>query len=127
MRNKYITRRKEGLPVNTLSFHLSLISDLISKDEYPFTKLMIDKAMTEHEYDELFRLLEELNSCFIQQKEEGLLDYTKLLVHFAGMLNEKLHPDETLNALRKEGHYTEMIDTFMETISKSDKRGRKWR
>ncbi|WLV25504.1 DUF1878 family protein [Aciduricibacillus chroicocephali] len=118
---------KGGLPINTLSFHLHLISDLISADEYPFTKLVINKGLTEPEYNELFHLLEELNCRYIQQKEEGLLDYTCLLIHFAGMLNLKLHPDQAMLALKRQGLYTELMEEFIGIIKKSEKRGLRWR
>jgi len=127
MMNMYITRREEGFFINTLSFHLHLISDLISADDFPFTKLVIDKGLSELEYNELFQMLEELNRSYIRQKEEGLLDYTCLLVQFAGMLNFKLHPDQTMLALKQQGLYTELMEEFIGIIRKSEKRGLKWR
>jgi len=102
---------------------MHLLSDVISIDKYPFTKLIIDREISEMEYDELFILLEELNETFIKQQSEGLLDFTVLLVHFAGMLNMKLHPDETMVALLKEGHYPELMEKFITIVNQSNRRG----
>ena len=82
---------------------------------------MIDKEIDQVEYEVLFQLLHDLNTRFHKQKREGLLDYTSLLVHFAGMLNEKLHPDETILALKKEGYYEALMDIFLYTLKKAEK------
>lgn len=106
--------------MNTVTFHLHLLSQVIDSEQYPLTKMMIDSEMTEAEYKALFQLLETLNEKYKRQKAEGLLDYTSLLVHFAGMLDPKLSPNETIHALKKEGYYPEMMTEFLKLIEQLD-------
>src|SRR5699024_11870456 len=87
----------EGTP-----FHLQLLMNIIDMRHYPFTKLIIDREITQTEYNELMSLLTELDHMYQSQKEQGLLNFSSLLVHFAGMLNEKLSPTETIISLKEE-------------------------
>ncbi|RDW18506.1 hypothetical protein CWR48_11405 [Oceanobacillus arenosus] len=89
-------------------------------DEYPFIKLIIENNITFEEYKELMAFLHKLNREFAEQKEEGLMDFTILLVRFAGMLNEKLNPDQTIEALKKEGYFPSLMDTFIEIIERDE-------
>ncbi|SES69633.1 Protein of unknown function [Oceanobacillus limi] len=98
---------------DTAMFHLQLLSKTIDLKKYPFTKLIIEKNITNEEYNDLLELLHVLNQKYELQKEEGLLDFSSLLINFAGMLNEKLHPDETILALKKEGYYHDLMDSFL--------------
>ena len=87
--------------------------NMIDMNCYPFTKLVIEKNLTQKEYNELFDLLTNLNKTYQSQKEQGLLNFSSLLVHFAGMLNEKLSPTETMKALKEEGLFVELINEFL--------------
>ncbi|WP_245835697.1 DUF1878 family protein [Virgibacillus ndiopensis] len=107
---------------DTMSFHLQLISKLIDINQYPFVKLVIENNITRKEYDELFQLLHKLDVKYQVQKEEGFLDFTSLLVNFAGMLNEKLVPNTTIYALKKEGYFPSLMNAFIEMIEKNNRR-----
>lgn len=100
------------------AFHLQLIMELIDMKKFPFKKLLIEKNLSEQEYTDLLHLLEHLNHEYHEQKEEGLLDFTSLLIHFVGMLNEKFSPNETILALRQEGYYIELMDEFISLLNK---------
>ncbi|WP_404451662.1 YhaI family protein [Virgibacillus necropolis] len=97
---------------DTMSFHVQLLSKLIDVDKYPFVKLVIENNITEEEYTELFQLLQMLEDNYKSQKEEGFLNFTSLLIHFAGMLNEKLEPNETIYALEREGYFPHLLKEF---------------
>ncbi|WP_156288797.1 DUF1878 family protein [Oceanobacillus salinisoli] len=101
---------------NTSSFHIHLLSKIIDIDAFPFIKLIIEKNITETEYEGLMQFLNQLNETYLQQKEEGLIDFTTLLVQFAGMLNEKLDPNETISALKKEGYYPSLMAEFTKIL-----------
>jgi hypothetical protein len=98
---------------DTTAFHLHLLSKLIDMEQYPFMKLVIANNISYQEYRDLMQLLELLHTQFKAQKEEGFLDFTSLLVHFAGMLTEKLNPDETIFALKKEGYFPSLLAAFI--------------
>lgn len=96
-----------------LSFQLKLLSNLQGLEQYSFTKLIIEKQLTQEEYEGIMSLLQILDGKYKSQKEEGLLNFTSLLLHFVGMLNHKLQPDEALKALQKEGFYPPLVDELI--------------
>ncbi|MFC0523495.1 DUF1878 family protein [Pontibacillus salicampi] len=98
-------------------FQIRLLSYMVDGEQYPFSKMLIEKEFTESEYIALVDLLETLEVKYKEQKEEGLLDFTSLLLHFAGMLNIKLNPDETIRALWQEGFHRELMEE-LDTIRK---------
>lgn len=104
---------KDNCNKDTFQFHIQLLTNIIDMDDYPFTKLIIENSLSKQEYDDLVSLLDYLNNLYLEQKEEGLIDFTSLLVKFAGMLNEKLDPNETIFALKKEGYYPSLINEFI--------------
>ncbi|MFC4559149.1 DUF1878 family protein [Virgibacillus kekensis] len=102
----------------TTTFHMQMLSKIIDMDRYPLTKLVIEKNLSKYEFEEMISLLEGLQKKYKGQKEEGLLDFSGLLVHFAGMLNEKLEPTSTIYALKKEGYYPSLMSEFLEVLTR---------
>ncbi|MDC3417275.1 DUF1878 family protein [Aquibacillus salsiterrae] len=100
--------------MENLLFQIKLLTQTSDLKRFPFTKLVIQHQLTEEEYEEIFHLLDKLNDEFIQQKEEGFLNFEPLLLHFVGMLTTKLNPFETIDALKKEGHYPSLMDVFLD-------------
>ncbi|GAB3790187.1 DUF1878 family protein [Virgibacillus kimchii] len=107
----------------TASFHVQLLSKILNLDNYPVVKLIIENNLTKEESEELFLQLNKLNERYEQQKEEGFLDFTPLLVEYAGMLNEKLDPDQTILALQQEGHYPALMREFSNIIEMDKRKG----
>lgn len=104
---------------DTVAFQLQLLSNIIDMRKYPFVKLIIDNNVTRKEYEQLLELLESLERTYLIQKEEGLLDFTSLLVHFAGMLTEKLNPNETIYALYEEEHFPSLMGEFIRLLKRN--------
>ena len=98
------------------SFHIQLLAQTIDIQKFPLTKLIIDHHVTEEEYESLFHLLQQLEKQYEVQKEEGFVEFTSLLVHFAGMLTQKLPPNQTIYALKKEGYYPSLMNEFIQLI-----------
>ncbi|MBC5636624.1 DUF1878 family protein [Ornithinibacillus sp. BX22] len=103
---------------NLATFHLQLLTRIIDVNKFPFTKLVIENEITEEEYKEIFHTIENINSEYIEQKEEGLLHYSSLLARFAGLLNPKLNPTDTIYALRREGYFPDLLDEFIQILKK---------
>lgn len=101
---------------DTTSFHIQLLSNILDLTKYPMTQLMIENNLTKEEYDEFLQLLHRLHTEYELQKGEGFLNFTSLLIHFAGMLNEKLDPNITIYALKKEGYYPSLLTEFIRII-----------
>ncbi|WP_047982506.1 DUF1878 family protein [Ornithinibacillus contaminans] len=100
------------------AFHVQLLLKTIDSKQYPFTKLIIEQNITNEEYDSMFQMLEAANQEYMEQKEEGLLNYSSLLLRFVGMLNKKLEATETIHALRAEGYFPELMEEFIKLIQK---------
>ncbi|MCA1022580.1 DUF1878 family protein [Halobacillus litoralis] len=98
---------------DTLSFQLKLLSSMKEIDRYPFTKLVIERNLTEREYDETMNLLQTLSDIYEAEREEGLLDYSSLLFHYAGMVCWKLPITQSLAALHSEGYYKELTELLL--------------
>ncbi|WP_249870175.1 DUF1878 family protein [Oceanobacillus saliphilus] len=107
------------------SFHIQLLSKIIDMNQYPLTKLIIENNITQEEYMELMKMIKGLNDTYECQKEEGFLDFSSLLIHFAGMLNEKLDPNETINALKKEDCFPELMEEFSNILEENEKKYRR--
>ncbi|SEQ41244.1 Protein of unknown function [Virgibacillus subterraneus] len=105
----------------TTAFHLCLLAKVINIDQFPLIKLLIEKDISQMEFEELMKRLKMLDSQFEEQKEEGFLDFSGLLVHFAGMLSEKLYPNETIYALKKEGYYPSLMNEFIRVLEENEK------
>ncbi|CDQ21112.1 Protein of unknown function [Halobacillus karajensis] len=97
----------------TFTFQLKLLLDVEEMKKYPFTKLIIEKNVTEKEYQHTLCLLKELNHRYEEDMESGLIDHSSLLLHFAGMLCYKLPINETLCALHQEGFYLELTEQLI--------------
>lgn len=104
------------------AFHVQLLMKRIDMNDYPLTKITIEHELSWEEYEELFQLLQKLDEIYQVQKEEGLLDFTILLVQFAGMLNEKLGPHETITSLKTEGYFPELMGEFIKIIQRKEKK-----
>ncbi|MFD2630297.1 DUF1878 family protein [Oceanobacillus kapialis] len=107
------------------AFHLQLLSKVMDLNRFPMIKMVLEKNITQLEYKELLQLLNRLNEKYEVQQEEGLLHYNSLLVEFAGMLNEKLDPNETIYALQKEGYYPSLMATFIKIIEEDKQKYRR--
>lgn len=101
---------------DTAFFHIQLLSTMIDSNKYPLIKLIIENQVTKHEFESLLQLLHTLEERYEEQKKAGYLDFTSLLVHFAGMLTVKLNPDQTIYALKKEGYYPSLMSEFIQLI-----------
>src|SRR5690625_7682842 len=99
------------------SFHIQLLAQTIDIQKFPLTKLIIDHHVTEEEYEAFFHLLQQLEKQYEVQKEEGFVEFTSLLVHFAGMLTQKLPPNQTIYELKKKGYYTSLINIINKIIA----------
>ncbi|MDY0407815.1 DUF1878 family protein [Virgibacillus soli] len=97
----------------TTVFHLHLLANVIDMEAYPFIRMVIQANLSKNEYDELMHLLAILNEKYQLQKDEGLLDFSSLLMLLAEKLSEKLQPNELVFALHKEGYYPELMEEFI--------------
>lgn len=94
-------------------------------NQYPVIKLIIEHNLTRKEFNEMMDMIQGLNEAYELQKEEGLLDFTSLLIQFAGMLNEKLDPNQTIEALKLEGYYPLLMAEFSKILENYDRKHRR--
>ncbi|MGO4887484.1 DUF1878 family protein [Anaerobacillus sp. MEB173] len=106
--------------IERLEFYQRILMKMVKSNEFPFFQIVIEKALTEQEMIEVFSLCEELEKQLEEQREDGFIHYTSLLVHFVGMLNSKLDPLRTIKALSQQNLYNSLMEKLEELIQKED-------
>lgn len=99
--------------IATIKFHQRLLAKVISEEKTAFYQLVIEKDLTEEEMLEVIQLVKQLQEQLEEQKEMGYVHFSSLLIHFAGMLNPKLKPYETLKALEGQEICLSLIQTLL--------------
>lgn len=99
--------------MDKVQFYQRLLAEMVSEERFSFYKLVIEKGLSEGEMEEVLLLVSQLNEQFEEQKEMGYLHFSSLLIQFAGMLNPKLEPYETIKALKSQKIYVELMMTLM--------------
>lgn len=84
---------------------------------YPFYALVIESGLSKIEVEEIYELCTKLNNEWEKQKEEGFVTFLPLLNHFVGMLNYKLEPHKTIDALYEQGIYENLMAEFRKIIT----------
>lgn len=106
--------------LSTLEFHLQLLLDMVDTNQYPFYQLIIKNGVSKYEMNSLITFCEELNKKYEEQREEGFVDFTLLLVQYVGMLPSVLNPKESLIALKKQSYFPELMSTLLTALDKID-------
>ncbi|WP_328515373.1 DUF1878 family protein [Halobacillus yeomjeoni] len=105
---------KKENPCAAFIFQLQLLLNIEEMKKYPFKKLVIENGITEEEYHHTMQLLENLDSTYQKEIEDGLLHHETLLIHFAGMLPYKLPVQQTISALEREGYFPDLMKKLKE-------------
>lgn len=100
----------------TFHFQMQLLLNIEELQRYPFTKMVIEKNLTQTEYEETMKLLKSLHETYIEEQEEGFLHHEPLLLHFAGMLCYKLSIEESIEAIYQEGMYPDLMRTLRKYV-----------
>ncbi|UOQ92762.1 YhaI family protein [Halobacillus shinanisalinarum] len=103
-------------PDTRLHFHLQLLLQVKEMKQYPFTKMVIHYGLTEEEYRQTLRLFEELEDTYEQDLENGLIDHSLLLIHFAGMLSYKMPVERTIIAMYEENIYPLLTNKLLQLL-----------
>ncbi|WP_102347456.1 DUF1878 family protein [Bacillus sp. Marseille-P3661] len=82
-----------------VEYHQKLLLKMLRGSQFPVYEIVINKDLTEDEVDDIFKLCEELNCLYEQQKEEGFVHFIPLLTKFVGLLNHKISAEEMIDAL----------------------------
>ncbi len=101
-----------------LEFYQELLLSVLH-NSYPFYALIVKHELTKKEVEEIYLLCTRLHNEYKRQKEEGFLTFLPLLTHFVGMLNYKLDPHKTIDALYEQGIYQELMAEFILIIQQN--------
>ncbi|OLO36496.1 hypothetical protein BTR23_15335 [Alkalihalophilus pseudofirmus] len=104
-----------------LQFQHRLLLKMVDREAYPFYALALENDLSELEVEQVLLLCQELQKEYEEQCELGFVHHTPLLVHFVGMLPEKLPLDETLKSLRAQDLYTELVEVLLRAINRIEK------
>ncbi len=85
-------------------------------NSYPFFALIMVHQLSKKEVEEIYFLCEQLDDEYKKQKKEGFVTFLPLLTHFVGMLNYKLDPNMTINALYEQQLFCELMSEFRKLI-----------
>ncbi|WP_163529633.1 DUF1878 family protein [Halobacillus ihumii] len=99
-----------------LHFQVHLLLNVKEMKHYPFTQMVVNHGLTEAEYLETIRLFEELEHTYEQNQEDGLIDHSPLLIHFAGMLCYKMPVEATIMAMYEENIHPSLTDRLLKLI-----------
>lgn len=100
-----------------LEYHMKLLLKAADRQKYPFDFLIVQNGLGQNEVKEIMSLCTELEKMHKEQKAQGLLYYTDLLTLFAGQLNEKLDVKETIEAMRSQGLFIDLMKDFKRLLS----------
>jgi hypothetical protein len=103
-----------------LEYYHSLLLQMIDREKKPFYYLIMQAGLTKEEVDETLKLCETLSEEYEKQKAEGLIVFTPLLTHFAGMLHPKLPLEQTIDALLKQQMFVPLMTEFQQLLQKLD-------
>ncbi|PFD95998.1 DUF1878 family protein [Priestia megaterium] len=102
--------------VSRLEYYIKLLSGTSEQEAKPFIDLVVRNQLTKKEVEEILILCEDTKNEYIEQKAEGLTDFVPLLTQFVGMLNYKLTPRKTVESLRYQPSYQDVMNEFFEII-----------
>ncbi|WP_108671913.1 DUF1878 family protein [Peribacillus acanthi] len=98
--------------IETLQFHQQLIMMMLGEVKEQLYVLIIKKNLSKKETEELLELCEELSNKYKKQKAEGFLNFYPLLQELKNKMNSKITLKEIVEACRKQGVYTEVMNEF---------------
>lgn len=102
----------------TLEFYVELLLKQIDRSKYPWDYLIMNGKLSKRDVQALYQLCEELNKEMDKQKAEGFVTFSPLLIQFRQALPPSLPLEETIAALRTQGHYVPLMEAFQKLIKK---------
>ncbi|WP_226682579.1 DUF1878 family protein [Sutcliffiella horikoshii] len=102
----------------TLEFYVELLLKQIDRSKYPWDYLIMSSKLSKRDVQALYQLCEELSKEMDKQKAEGFVTFSPLLIQFREALPPSLPLEETIAALRTQGHYVPLMDAFQKLIKK---------
>ncbi|WP_163101698.1 DUF1878 family protein [Peribacillus alkalitolerans] len=98
--------------VETLQFHQQLMLMMLGDVKDQLYVLIIKKNLSKQEAEELLELCENVSKEYKKQKAEGFLNFNPLLQELNNKMNSKITIKELVEACRKQGVYTEVMNEF---------------
>lgn len=102
--------------IERLEYYQQLLLEIVNTNDYPFTKLIIQKKLGPEEVLEFQHLCEYMNKKLQEQKAEGLLYFYPLLKEFSDKLNRKLEVKETVESCLQQYLYVELMTEFKKCL-----------
>ncbi|MEK4873928.1 DUF1878 family protein [Bacillus sp. FSL W8-0102] len=100
-----------------LEYHQQLLIQMVDKNRHEFDWLIIKNRLTKEETAEFFKLCEELNKKYQEQKADGFVFHVPLFQEFEKRLHSKLDCKEVIAACIKQGLYKELMIQLYKNLS----------
>lgn len=103
--------------IQLLEYHQKLLLKLLSNQELRFYRLIIERGISEHEVNRLFKLCEDMCQQIEEQKEEGFVYFYPLFQKFSKCLPDRLKTEEVIQAFLSQNLFEPLMKEFRKYIS----------
>ncbi|MDX8364618.1 DUF1878 family protein [Cytobacillus sp. IB215665] len=102
--------------IEKIEYYQTLLLKMVEKDHMPFYQMVIKEQLSKADVDEILSVCEKLSMKLEEQKAEGLLVFTPLLIEFSKTIQFKMNVKDTVTAMLKQQMYTPLMEEFMKLI-----------
>jgi hypothetical protein len=107
-----------------LEYYQSLILQFADNSMWPFYHIAMIHRLTEQEIENVFHVCESLHQQYKEQKAEGFINFSPLLIKFEQSIPKKLPLLQTIDALYQQKLFIPLMEEFK--INLSDGLSRKY-
>lgn len=100
--------------IKVLEYYQKLMFSMLGNNTYPFYRMIIEKGLKEEQITAFFRVCDELNKIWEEQKAEGFIHFHPLFQKFAESLPGSLKAKEVVEACIQQ----QLFRPFMQEMQK---------
>ncbi|MDX8361245.1 MULTISPECIES: DUF1878 family protein [Bacillaceae] len=102
--------------IEKIEYYQTLLLKMVEEDHMPFYQMVIKEQLSKEDVDEILSICEKLSIKLEEQKAEGLLVFTPLLIEFSKTIQFKMNVKDTVTAMLKQQMYTPLMEEFMKLL-----------
>jgi hypothetical protein len=102
--------------INRLEYHQSLLLKMISKSDYQFDKLIVEKSLSKQDVEMFFAKCDELIAALEEQQAEGFVYFESLFKEFKEALHPNLKAEEVVQACLRQQLFLPLMLEFKKFI-----------
>lgn len=102
--------------INRLEYHQSILLKMISKSDYHFEKLIVEKSLSKQDVDSFYAKCDELIAALKEQQAEGFVYFESLFNEFKEALHPNLNAEEVIQACLRQQLFLPLMLEFKKFI-----------